>query len=171
MYALIPERVVLDTSTLDIDLGTTSELSTILQEENTTSIAFQSVLVAAIQIIERVREDEIAVSRASISLGQRQNLSHMLASVDSMLQTLKTALNDQGGRILDLQPRDLTHEETHNSWWFCLAAAIETLTAGIDWIKLIVSGQDKSSACRKLAKAVNDFLDKHLAQLSAEIQQ
>ncbi len=171
MYALIPERVVLDASTLDIDLGTTNTLSMILQEENTSSIAFQSVLVATIQIIERVREEEIAVSRASISLGQRQNLSHMLASVDSMLQTLRSALNDQGARILDLQPKDLLHEEPHNSWWFCLAAAIETLTAGIDWIKLIVSGQSKESASRKLAITVNDFLDKHLAQLTVEIQQ
>ena len=170
MYALIPERVVLEPSTLEIDLNTTNLLSSILQEEKTSSIAFQSVLVAAIQIIERVREDEIAVASAAISLGQRQILSQMLASVDALLQTLHNALNDQGARILDLQPRGLAKDEAKHSWWFCLAGAIETLNAGTDWITLIVSGQDQESPCRKLANVVTGFLEKHHTQLNAEIK-
>lgn len=171
MYALIPERVATDTATLEIDLDATGQLSTILQEENTCSIAFQSVLVAAIQILERVREDEIAVSHASISLGQRQALAQMLASLDPMIQTLRAALNDKGARILDLQPRDLSSEDKQQSWWFCLAAAIETLNAGIDWMKLIVAGQAQDSPCKKVTAVVSSFLENHLARLKIEIQQ
>ena len=171
MYALIPERVATETATLEVDLAASGQLSKILQEENTCAIAFQSVLVAAIQILERVRADEIAVSHASISLGQRQTLDQMLASLEPMIQTLRAALNDKGARILDLQPRDLSSEDKQKSWWFCLAGAIETINAGIDWMKLIVAGQAQDSPCKKLTAIVSSFLENHLARLKIEIQQ
>lgn len=170
MYLLRTERVVLNPAALAIDFTTTKELVSLFERENTASIAFQSVLVAAIQILERVREEEIAVSKAAISLAHREQMAHMLASTDSMTQSLREALNDQGSRILDLQPREMGKDDGPNSWWFCLAKAIETLNAGRDWINQIVSGQHKDSPSRTLATIVAQFLDTHHTQLDDEIR-
>ncbi len=170
MYLLRTERVVLNPAALAIDFSTTQQLGTLFEKENTSTIAFQSVLVAAIQILERVREEEIAVSKAAISLAHREQMAHMLASTDSMMQSLREALNDQGSRILDLQPREIGLDEGPNSWWFCLAKAIETLHAGSDWINQIVSGQHKDSPSRSLATIVAEFLETHHAQLDDEIR-
>ncbi len=170
MYLLNTDRVVLSPSTLDIDFQTTESLTDLFEDESTSTIAFQSVLVAAIQILERVREDEIFVSKAAISLAHREQLAHMIASVDSMMQSLQGALNSQGARILDLQPNNIAPDERQNSWWFCLAQAIETLIAGCDWIGSIVTGQHKESPARKLAKIVSGFLKKHRTKLYAEIE-
>ncbi len=171
MYLLNADRAVLSPVELNFDYSTTEKLTYLFEQENISSIAFQSVLVAAIQIIERVREEEVAVSKAAISLGHRQQLSQMLASVDSMTQILRSGLNDQGSRILDLQPRELGLDETHNSWWFCLVRAIEALNAGKDWIKSIVSGQQRDSPTRRLAVIVTDFLEQHQHQFDNEIRQ
>ncbi len=170
MYLLNTDRVVLSPLALDVDITTTEQLSALFASENISSIAFQSVLVAAIQIMDRVREEEVAVSVAAISLAHRQQLAHMLASVDSMIQLLRAALNDQGSRILDLQPRDLGMDDQNTSWWFCLAQALETLNAGKDWITSIVSGQQKESPARELARIISSFLEKHHARLHAETQ-
>ncbi len=169
MYLLNTDRAVLSPLTLNIDFSTTENLTHLFANENVSSIAFQSVLVAAIQIVERVREEEVAVARAAISLAHKEQLSHMLASTDSMMQVLRSALNDQGSRILDLQPRELGLDDRHNSWWFCLAKAIETLNAGMDWINSIVSGQQRDSPSRKLANIVSGFLEQHHSHLDDEI--
>ena len=80
-YTLNTNRVVLQPSGIGADFPTTSTLQSLFEDTNVSSIAFQSVLVAAIQIAERVREEEVAVSKAAISLAHRQQLSHLLASV------------------------------------------------------------------------------------------
>ena len=170
MYSLNTDRVVPGNTTLTSDIPAIQSLFDLFEHENTSSIAFQSVLVAAIQIMERVREEELAVSNAAISLAQRQQLAHMLEAVDSMIRSLRCALNDQGSRILDLQPRTAGLDEQHNSWWFCLAKALETLNAGSDWISSIVSGQHKESPSRKLARIVAHFLEMHHIRLYAETQ-
>lgn len=170
MYLANNGRVVLSPLILAIDLPTTKQLSTLFENENISTIAFQSVLVSAIQILERVREEEIALSKAAISLAHRQQLSQFLASIDSLIHSLKEALNNQGSSILDLQPRDLGHDSGDTSWWFCLASAIETLNAGCDWIKSIISGQREDSPSRQLSGIVVQFLEEHRLQFHNELQ-
>ena len=169
-YTLNTDRVVLQPSGINADYPTTCALQTLFKDTNVSLIAFQSVLVAAIQIAERVREEEITVSKAAISLAHRQQLSHLLASSDSMIQLLRSALNNQGSRILDLQPKIKDSDNANTSWWFCLAQAIETLNAGRDWIELLVARQNCDSPTKKLGDVVVQFLQAHSDMLHAEIQ-
>lgn len=168
-YTLNADRVVLQPSGIGADHLATNTLQSLFEDVKVSSIAFQSVLVAAIQIVERVREEEVAVSKAAISLAHRQQLSHLLASTDSMIQLLRSALNNQGSRILDLQPKIKERDGVNTSWWFCLAQAIETLDAGRDWIGLLVAGQNGESPTKKLGNVVAQFLDAHYSLLHAEI--
>lgn len=170
MYLQKTKRIVLESSILEIDINVTEQLQSLLSNEKVSSIAFQSVLVSAIQIFQRVQEDETALSNAAISLAQRQQIKEMLDSVELMTETLKTALNAQGTRILDLQPNNLSSSTEKKTWWICVESTIKTLTAGNEWINSIVAGQDEENPTRILASIVSSFLKDHHSTLHSEVQ-
>jgi hypothetical protein len=136
------------------------------------SVLYQSLAVAAIQVLERVLDRERRVAEATISLAQREKLQAMISGLESAITALKAGLNAQGDKMLALSTpsRPATTDEETN-WWFAVTEAMQALEDGADWISSIVNGQPRGSAARTLSSIIARLLYRHYKELLEEADQ
>ena len=133
-------------------------------------VAFQCIVVAALQTLDRVRYREQRVAEAALSLAQRQTLEAMIATVDVVAEALRTTLTPQGAKMCKQHPPAVTETPEH-LWWFALSEALHTLEEGLTWIRSVAAGQAQGGAARTLSRIISLLLYKHYRDLLAEAEQ
>ena len=103
--------------------------------------AFQSVAVAALQMLDRVRYRQGRVAEAALSLAQRQKLQHMLEGIDATAGAVRRMLHPSSvGMLGQGMPAEAASEP---SWWFALCEALHVLEESVAWIHSIAAGSTK----------------------------
>ena len=141
------------------------------EEAETGSVAFQSVAVAALRRLYRVRYHEQQVAEAALSLAQQEKLHEMLASLAEVTRALQGTLNAQGTQMLSFCPDDLADEPIEHFWWFALTETIQVLEESTAWIASMVQGQPKGGATRTLSSVIARVLRNHHNTLLAEAEE
>ncbi len=130
----------------------------------------QSVGVAVLRVLARIRAREQAVASATMSLGQRERLSEMILALDALAEALRGALRAPGWKMMDLDPEPEPPDVDESLWWYALAEALQALEAGLRQIASMVAGQPRPSAARTLAALVARVLRRHYHALLAEAE-
>ncbi len=138
---------------------------------NADGVAYQSVAVAGVQVLERVLDREKAAASAALSLAQREKLFAMVSSLEQTLNALRMTLSSQGSKMLlaCTKARIGPNSEEH-SWWFALTEAIQALEEGIDAVSGIVSCQPKGGPARILSGILVRMLHRHHNELLSEAE-
>ncbi len=147
-------------------------IRTLAQHSQAESVVFQSVAVAALQMLDRVLNSERQLAATAISLGQQEMLRGMIASLEAMAAALRDALNQQGSKIFNMAPTPAAPDQDgEKSWWFALTDTMHVLEEGTAWIAGAVAGQPKGSAARLLSGIIARLLHSHYNKLLAEADQ
>lgn len=155
------------TALLDEEHSYAERMRALAEREKTAGVAFQSVVVAVLQVIDRVRCAERQAAEASISLGQREALDEMTAGLDATSVALRGMLSQQGEKMHNLSTA-CRIDDAEPSWWFALSEAIETVERAIECVTSIVSSQPKGCASRMLSSIVARQLRGHHHALLGE---
>jgi hypothetical protein len=134
---------------------------------------FQSVVVAALQILDRALWCEERAAQAALSLGQQEKLQAMMTTTEEVLTTLKATLSTQGAKVMDLcaeQRRDEPIDEDQ-SWWFVLTDGLEILAEGAERMRSLTTAQPEGSPAHDLSAFVEDLLRTHHHELHLEAEQ
>lgn len=125
--------------------------------------AFQSVVVAAVQILERALCYEREAAEAALSLGQQEKLSAMVKTGKQATELLRGALSAQGGpKVVHLCGQTEPPAPTDNQpWWFALTDALEVLEEGTSRMTSLTTAQPEGSAARELSQVVAQLLREH----------
>lgn len=125
--------------------------------------AFQSVAVAAVQILERALCYEREAAEAALSLGQQEKLSSMVDTAEQAAALLRSTLNAQGGStVIRLCAQGESPTPTDNQpWWFALTDALEVLEEGTSRMSSLTTAQPKGSSARELSQVVTQLLREH----------
>ena len=125
--------------------------------------AFQSVVVAAVQILERALCYEREAAEAALSLGQQEKLSAMVKTGEQATALLRGALSAQGGpKVVHLCGQTEPPAPTDNQpWWFALTDALEVLEEGTSRMGSLTTAQPEGSAARELSQVVAQLLREH----------
>lgn len=128
---------------------------------------YQSVAVAAVQILERARCYEREAAQAALSLGQQEKLESMVSTADQAVSVLRDTLSAQGHKVMHLcseksppEP-DRDPDSTGQPWWFVLADALDVLEEGTDRMSTLTTGQPSGSPARKLSQIIAQLLRRH----------
>jgi len=135
----------------------------VLEQVGQEGTAFQSVVVAAVQILERALCYEREAAEAALSLGQQEKLSAMVDTAEQAAALLRSTLNAQGGaKVMHLCGQGEPPTPTDNQpWWFALTDALEVLEEGTSRMSSLTTAQAEGSAARKLSQAVAQLLREH----------
>lgn len=147
-------------------------LRALVEDMQDEGAVFQSVAVAALQILERVLRYERKAAAAALSLGQQEKLQTMVATVEEAYNTLQGTLSAQGAKVKDLcaeQHRD--DQPAERSWWFTLTDALEVLEKGTEQMTSLTSAQPEGSPAHALSKAIAQLLNAHHDELLVEAEQ
>lgn len=135
-------------------------------------VGFQSVAVAAVQIIEQALFFEQEAAEAALSLGQCQMLASMTRAAEEAAAILRGTLSVQGARMMDVcaecPPRAA---EAAQPWWFALTDALEVLEEGAEKMGSLTTAQPKDSPARDLSRATTQLLRLHHDALLREADQ
>lgn len=135
-------------------------------------VVFQSVAVTALQILDRVLRRDQKALKAALSLGQREKLKEMMASLEVTARALQETLSEQGAQMLDLSRKQRKPKATEDgSWWFTLTEAVEALEDGSQQMDSLAAGQPEDSAARRLSELVAYLLHQHHGELLFEAEQ
>jgi|GEM_PF-1471151 len=129
--------------------------------EDVGSAAFQSVVVVVLRVLERVRQMETNVLKATASLGQRERLKEMTSSLDANIAALCGILNASGRMMRNLHAETEVEQTPESLWWFALADALHTLEDGINRVAATVACQAKWGPNRTLGGIVTQMLHAH----------
>ena len=136
------------------------------------SVAYQSVAVAGLQILERVLSHEKAAASAAISLAQRDKLEAMVHALEQTVAALRMSLSVQGSKMLHACSQTCPETpRSERSWWFALTEAMEALEGGIDAISGIVASQPRGGAARMLSSVIARLMHRHHNELLGEAEQ
>lgn len=149
-----------------------NRLQELLADADYNSVVFQSIVVACVQTVARVRQQEALVAQACISLAQNMKLQHLLAELTAVERLLDGALSDQGRRMLDLSDKkpELS-EDSEGRWWYALSEAIHELETGTERMASLVGNQPRGTNVRRVAGTIVRLLHKHHAQLVVEAEE
>lgn len=125
--------------------------------------AFQSVAVAAVQILERALCYEREAAEAALSLGQQEKLASMVQTAEQAATLLRSTLDAQGGtKVTHLCAQGEPPAPTDNQpWWFALTDALEVLEEGTSRMTSLTTAQASGSAARELSQVVSQLLREH----------
>ncbi len=133
--------------------------------------AFQSVAVAALQILERVLRYEREAARAALSLGQCEKMKSMVSTAEDTYRTLRGTLSSQGAKVKDLCAQQESNAPSQDqSWWFVLSDALEVLEKGADQMKSLATAQPESSPAHALSRHLALLLGQHHDELLLEAE-
>ncbi len=125
--------------------------------------AFQSVAVAAVQILERALCYEREAAEAALSLGQQEKLDSMVDTAEQAVALLRSTLNSQGsGKAIHLCSQGEPPTPTDNQpWWFALTDALEVLEEGTGRMTSLTMAQAEGSPACELSRVVAQLLREH----------
>jgi len=138
---------------------------------------YQSVAVAAVQILEKALRYEREAAQAALSLGQQEKMSAMVDTADQAATVLRDTLNAQGHKVMHLCSNkvapgaDLEPEGSGQPWWFALSNALEVLEQGTDQMTSLTTGQPAGSAARELSQLTAQLLRSHHDALLLEAEE
>jgi hypothetical protein len=137
------------------------------REAQTRGTACQSVILTALQGLDRVAWAERQLEEAAISLGQREIVGELLRETEEVGAALLEVLDRPGldMRKIAQRPSTAGHER---SWWFALTDALQTLESGIDAIRSLVAGQPRGGTVRAIGAALIRHLHRHHSKLLTE---
>jgi hypothetical protein len=131
--------------------------------------AFQSVAVAAVQILERALCYEREAAEAALSLGQQEKLESMVETVERAAAVLRSALNAQGAKVMHLCAEgDQSTPSDNQPWWFALTDALEILEEGTGRMSSLTTAQPTGSPARELSQLIAQLLRGHHDELLLE---
>lgn len=126
---------------------------------------YQSVAVAAVQILERALTYEREAAEAALSLGQQEKMQSMVATAERAVSILRNTLNAQGNKVMHLCTEKSGSPAPQSSsgqpWWFALTDALEVLEEGTDQMASLTTGQPSDSPARALSQHVAQLLRGH----------
>lgn len=152
------------------DSTVVDRLRELIARSDTSSVVFQSVIVACLQIVSRVRLREELVAEASISLAQSEKLQRLLGELSAVERALDGALSEQGRCMLDMSGTSV-RPTADSRWWYALSEAIQELEEGTERMASLVGNQPRGTDVRRLAGTVVRLLHKHHAQLVLEAEE
>ncbi len=166
----------------EMNLGTTElvqedstivdRLAELLADEQRDSVVFQSIIIACLQTVKRVRQRELLVAEASISLAQNMKLQRLLSELTTVQGLLEGALSDQGRRMLDMSAKKpVQTDDDESRWWYALSEAIHELEEGTERMTSLVSNQERGTRLRLLVGTIVRLLHKHHAALVVEAEE
>ena len=142
-------------------------LQGLVEEADRQGATYQSVAVAAVQILERALCYEREAAEATLSLGQQERLEAMVATVDQAASVLRDTLSAQGHKVMHLcteqsppEP-DRSRSSSDEPWWFVLSDALEVLEEGTDRMLTLTTGQPSGSSARRLSQTIAQLLQSH----------
>jgi hypothetical protein len=130
--------------------------------------SFQSVALAALQILDCVQYRESRLADAALSLAQREKLQHLLGGVAATAGAVRALLGPQSaGMIGSHTPAEAASEP---SWWFALCEALHVLEEGTARIESLVAGQPPDSATIRFSGIIARLLEQHYHALLVEAE-
>ncbi|MFB6249969.1 MAG: hypothetical protein ABEL97_15535 [Salinibacter sp.] len=125
--------------------------------------AFQSVVVAAVQILEQAICYEREAAEAALSLGQQEKLGAMVETAERAAALLRGILSAQGGsKVMHLCSEvDPPPPTDRQPWWFALTDALEVLEEGTSRMGSLTMAQPEGSSARELSQVVAQLLREH----------
>lgn len=124
--------------------------------------AFQSVAVAAVQILERALCYEREAAEAALSLGQQEKLEAMVGTIERAATVLRSTLNAQGAKVMHVCARDEDPTPADSQpWWFALTDALEVLEEGTGRMSSLTTAQPAGSPARELSQLIAKLLRGH----------
>jgi hypothetical protein len=143
-------------------------ITDLLSHPQASGVAFQSVLVSAIQVLEDVLAYQRHIARSAISLAQRDKITEMVNSLEDTIKSLSGGLNEQGRRMLSMRPPVAPVSRAEDAWWYLLAEAAEAAENGAALLAQIVSGQPRGGPARTLSSVVARILHRQHQDLIQE---
>jgi len=155
------------------DAANMQRLFTLVERAQNGGAVFQSVAVAALQILDRALCHEERAAEAALSLGQREKLQSMITTTEHVLSTLKGTLSTQGAKVMDLCAEQRREEPASDdpSWWFVLTDALEILAEGAERMNSLTTAQPEGSPAHDLSAFVAQLLRAHHHELHLEAEQ
>jgi hypothetical protein len=143
-------------------------ITDLLTHPQASGVAFQSVLVSAIQVLEDVLSYQRHIARSAISLAQRDKITEMIHSLEDTNRSLSAGLNEQGRRMLSMRPPVAPVIRGEDAWWYLLAETAEAAENGAALLAQIVSGQPRGGPARTLSSVVARILHRQHQDLIQE---
>lgn len=125
--------------------------------------AFQSVVIAAVQILERAICYEREAAEAALSLGQQEKLGAMVEAAEQATTLLRGTLSAQSGsKVIHLcgQANPPTPPDGQ-PWSSALTDALEVLEEGTSRMGSLTTAQPEGSSARELSQVVAQLLREH----------
>lgn len=138
---------------------------------------YQSVAVAAVQILEKALHYEQQAASAALSLGQQEKMRSMVETAEQAASVLRETLTAPGHKVMHLcsttssAGRDLTSDDPRQPWWFALSNALEVLEQGTDQMTSLTTGQPSGSPARELSQLIAQLLRSHHDALLLEAEE
>lgn len=139
-------------------------LRALVEEADHERATFQSVAMAAVQILERALSYEREAAQAALSLGQQEKLDGMVETLEKAAGVLRTALNAEGASVMHLCAQDdpsPTGTVDNQPWWFALTDALEVLEEGTGQMTSLTTAQPDGSPARALSQLISHLLRGH----------
>ena len=168
---LVDEEDSFDVPTPDVEA-----LRALVQSVNCQRAPYQSVAVAAVQILERALQYERQAAEAALSLGQQEKMESMVEAAHQAVSILRDTLNPQGHKVMSLCARQSSPDpsEANSSgqpWWFVLTNALEVLEEGTEQMTTLTTGQPSGSPARELSQLIAQLLRSHHDALLLEAEE
>jgi len=149
-----------------------SALQSLVGDVEDNSPAFQSVAVAAVQILERALCFEREAAEAALSLGQREKMRTMVDTVEAAVGALRNTLSVQGAKVMNLcSEKEPPPTSSGQPWWFALTDALEVLEEGTGRMASLTTAQPEGSSAHALSQCITQLLRSHHDALLLEAEQ
>lgn len=137
-------------------------LRSLVKEVENQSAAFQSVAVAAVQILEQALCYEREAAGAALSLGQQEKMDAMVQTGEEAVQVLRDSLSRQGDKVIHLCGKgNAATPADGQPWWFALTDALEVLEEGTGRMSCLTTAQPDGSPARRLSQVITELLRGH----------
>ncbi|WP_232797864.1 hypothetical protein [Salinibacter altiplanensis] len=148
-------------------------LHTLVEEADCECAPYQSVAVAAVQILEKALHYERQAASAALSLGQQEKMRSMVETAEQAVSVLRDTLTTQGHKVMHLcsTKSPAGAADAGEPWWFTLSSALEMLEQGTDQMTSLTTGQSPGSAARELSQLIAQLLRSHHDELLLEAEE
>jgi hypothetical protein len=152
-------------------------LRTLIENVDRQGATYQSVAVAAVQILERALRYEQEAAEAALSLGQQEKLESMVETATRTVSVLRDTLNAQGHKVMHLCSEqsppnpDARERSSQSSWEPVLANALGVLEEGTEQMSSLTTGQPSGSPARRLSEFIAQLLRSHHDALLLEAEE
>lgn len=137
-------------------------LRTLVERADGSGTAFQSVAIAAVQILEHALCYEREAAEAALSLGQQEKMQAMVKTAEEAVHVLRDTLDAQGDKAARLCTSDEPVLPSDGQpWWFALTDALEVLEEGTSRMSSLTTAQPADSPAHQLSALVTRLLRGH----------